>query len=33
VVSGLATGFDGAAHAATVHAGATMIAVIGSGQR
>jgi DNA processing protein len=31
VVSGLATGIDGSAHAATVHAGGTTVAVIGSG--
>ena len=31
VVSGLATGIDGAAHAATVHARGTTVAVIGSG--
>lgn len=31
VISGLATGIDGAAHAATVHAGGTTVAVIGSG--
>ena len=33
VVSGLATGIDGVAHAATVRAGGPMIAVIGPGQR
>jgi DNA processing protein len=31
VVSGLATGIDGSAHSATVHAGGTTVAVIGSG--
>lgn len=31
VISGLAVGIDGAAHAATVHAGGTTVAVIGSG--
>jgi DNA processing protein len=31
VISGLATGIDGAAHSATVHAGGTTVAVIGSG--
>ena len=31
VVSGLATGIDGAAHAATIHAKGTTVAVIGSG--
>lgn len=31
VISGLAVGIDGVAHAATVHAGGTTVAVIGSG--
>jgi DNA processing protein len=31
VVSGLATGIDGAAHAATIHSGGVTVAVIGSG--